>query len=301
MIATARPPLSMMFATIRGWPAARPALESLRDQVAAVGGEIVVMDGSANPPPAPDQVAPFVRWVAHPGWSVFQLRHEGYREARGEIVAVTEDHCAARADTCAAILRAHAEHPDAIAIGGATENGTTRHLIDWAVFIVVQGPFMAPLANGPADRIAGAASVSYKRRALERFPDHGPLGAIELFDTASVRRDGETLVNDDRIRIIHHQSMGLAGTVSIEFHNGRTVAGFRRQTFARGDLLRVLASPALPLFRSIRSIRIAFGKSVSRATLVGAIPLIVLLQYAHGAGELLGYLAGPGDSPRHLL
>src|SRR5688572_21692158 len=80
MIATARPPLSMMFATIRGWPAARPALESLRDQVAAVGGEIVVMDGSANPPPSRGQVDPLVRWVAHPGWSVFQLRHEGYRE-----------------------------------------------------------------------------------------------------------------------------------------------------------------------------------------------------------------------------
>jgi hypothetical protein len=232
---------------------------------------------------------------------VFQLRHAGYREARGEIVAVTEDHCAARPDTCEAILRAHAEHPEAIAIGGATENGTTRHLVDWAVFIVVQGPFVAPLANGPAERVAGAANVSYKRRALERFPDHGPLGAIELFDTASVRHPGETLINDDRIRTTHHQSMGLAGTTSIEFHNGRTIAGFRRRTFARGDLLRVLASPALPIYRSIRSVRIAFGKNIPRATIVRAIPLIVLLEYAHGAGELLGYLAGPGDSPRHLL
>jgi glycosyl transferase family 2 len=290
-----------MFASIRGWPAAKPTVDSLRDQVAAAGGEIVVMDGSGNPTPSAEDTGAVVRWVKHPGWSVFQLRHAGYGEARGEIVAVTEDHCRATPDWCEAILRAHVDHPDAIAIGGCSQNGTTSHVVDWAAFIVVQGPFIAPLPNGPADRIAGAATVSYKRRALERFPDHGPLGAIELFDTATVRRDGETLINDDRIRIIHHQSMGIMGTAAAEYHNGRTIAGFRRRMFERGDLLRIVGFPVLALYRSLRSIRIALGKRVPRAALITAIPSIVFLQYAHGAGELLGYLAGPGDSPRRLL
>jgi hypothetical protein len=290
-----------MFATIRGWPAARATIESLREQVAAVGGEIVVMDGSDKPTPSPAETGAMVRWVKHPGWSVFQLRHGGYREASGEIVAVTEDHCHATPDWCEAILRAHAEHPEAIAIGGCSENGTTSHVVDWAAFIVVQGPFVAPLENGEADRIAGAATVSYKRRALERFPDHGPLGAIELFDTASVRRDGETLINDDRIRIIHHQSMGIMGTAAAEYNNGRTIAGFRRRTFGRGDLLRIVGFPLLAVYRSLRSIRIALGKRIPRTALIAAIPLVVFLQYAHGAGELLGYLAGPGDSPRRLF
>jgi hypothetical protein len=293
--------MSVMFASIRGWPAAKPTLDSLRDQVAAAGGEIVVMDGSGNPTPSAEDTGAVVRWVKHPGWSVFQLRHAGYREARGEIVAVTEDHCRAKPDWCEAILRAHAEHPDAIAVGGCSQNGTTSNVVDWAAFIVVQGPFVAPLANGAADRIAGAATVSYKRRALDRFPDHGPLGAIELFDTATVRRDGETLVNDERIRIIHHQSMGILGTATAEFHNGRTIAGFRRRMMERGDVLRIVGFPVLALYRSLRSIRIALGKRVPRTALVSAIPLIFFLQYAHGAGELLGYLAGPGDSPRRLL
>jgi hypothetical protein len=296
-----RPPLSVMFASIRGWPAAKPTVDSLRDQVAAAGGEIVVMDGSGNPAPSREDTGAVVRWIKHPGWSVFQLRHAGYREAIGEIVAVTEDHCQATSDWCEAILRAHADHPDAIAVGGCSQNGTTSHVVDWAAFIVVQGPFVAPLANGRADRIAGAATVSYKRRALDRFPDHGPLGAIELFDTATVRRDGETLINDDRIRIIHHQSMGILGTAAAEYHNGRTIAGFRRRMFGRGDLLRIVGFPVLALYRSLRSIRIALGKRVPRTALITAIPAVVFLQYAHGAGELLGYLAGPGDSPRRLL
>jgi hypothetical protein len=302
LITTAtRPPLSVLFATIRGWPDAEPTVASLRDQVSAIGGEIVVMDGSDRPAPDAAEAGSAVRWIKHPGWSVFQLRHAGYREVTGEIVAVTEDHCRATPDLCEAILRAHAEYPDAIAIGGATENGTRSHLIDWAAFVVVQGPFIAPLANGPAERIAGAATVSYKRRVIERFPNHGSLGAIELFDSASVRRDGELLVNDDRIRTVHHQSMGLAGTASAEFNNGRTVAGFRRQSFARGDLLRIFGFPLLPIYRSLRSVRIGLSRDVPRSKLVAAIPAIVYLQYAHGLGELLGYLGGPGRSPHRLL
>jgi hypothetical protein len=290
-----------MFATIRGWPAAKGTIDSLRDQIGAVGGEIVVMDGSDNPAPSAADTGAAVRWVKRPGTSVFQLRHAGYREANGEIVAVTEDHCLATPDWAEAILRAHAEHPEAIAVGGCSQNGTTSHVIDWAAFIVVQGPFVAPLPNGPADRIAGAATVSYKRRALERFPDHGPLGAIELFDTASVRRDGETLINDDRIRIVHNQSMGIMGTAAAEYNNGRTIAGFRRRMLQRGDFLRIVGFPVLAVFRSLRSVRIGLGKEVPRTAVVMAIPSIFFLQYAHGAGELLGYLAGPGDSPRHLL
>ena len=55
-------------------------------------------------------------------------------------------------------------------------NGTTEHIIDWATFIVTQGPFIGPILNGPADRIAGAATVSYKRVVVERFPGHGRVG-----------------------------------------------------------------------------------------------------------------------------
>jgi hypothetical protein len=31
-----------------------------------------------------------------------------------------------------------------------------------------------------------------------------------------------------------------------------------------------------------------------------AIPAIFWLQYVAGAGEFIGYLSGPGESPRHL-
>jgi hypothetical protein len=294
------PRLSVLVATIRGWPDTHIPVEATRDQVARVNGEIVVVDGSGRPAPEPEDVGPDVRWISRPGESVFQMRLAGYDACRGEIVAVTEDHCEPADDWVDRILAAHVEHPDAIAIGGAVENATQDHLVDWATFIVTQAPFVPPLANGPTDRIAGAATISYKRAALEQRPDHGSLGAIELFDAAEMRGPGEVLINDDTIRVGHHQSMGVGGTAASQFHNGRTIAGFRRRALTRGDWLRILGFPVLPLYRTIRTVRIAWGKELPRSIVLVTIPIMAFLHYCQAGGELLGYLAGPGTSPRRL-
>jgi hypothetical protein len=294
------PRLSIMFATIQGWPLARLPIDAVREQVATVGGEVIVMDGSGLPTPDAVAIGPDVTWVSRPGLSVFQLRAEGYDHCQGEVVAVTEDHVAPAADWCEQILAAHATHPEAIAIGGAVANGTTDHLMDWAAFLVTQAASMSPLPDGPAERIAGPATVTYKREALTRRPSHGTLGAIELFDTAGLRRDDEILLNDDAIRVRHHQCMDLATHCSIEFHNGRTIAGFRRRSMTRGDWLRIAGFPILALYRAARTARIAWDKEVSRATVMATVPLLILLHYAQASGEMIGYAVGPGSSPRKL-
>jgi hypothetical protein len=294
------PRLSVMFASIQGWPAAHLPIDALREQVAAVGGEIIVMDGSSRPAPDALAVGPDVTWLSRPGLSVFQLRAEGYDHCRGDVVAVTEDHVAPAADWCERILAAHAAHPEAIAIGGAVENGTSEHLMDWASFLMTQAPSMIPLPPGPAERIAGPATVTYKREVLARRPTHGTLGAMELFDTAGLRRGDEVLLNDDTIRVSHHQCMDLAGNASVEYHNGRTIAGFRRRAMERGDWLRILIFAILPLYRAARTVRIAWDKQIRRRTVVATVPMLVVFHYAQAFGEMVGYAAGTGSSPRKL-
>src|SRR5215218_7075223 len=91
-------PITALIATVRGWPTCREAISRIAPQVAAAGGEFIVADGSAAAqPPSNDELAALsggrqIRWLSMPGSSVFQLRFAGYRAARGEIVAVTEDH-----------------------------------------------------------------------------------------------------------------------------------------------------------------------------------------------------------------
>jgi hypothetical protein len=56
----------------------------------------------------------------------------------------------------------------------------------------------------------------------------------------------------------------------------------------------------LPLYRTARTVRIAWGKRVPRSIVLITIPLMAFLHYAQAGGELLGYVAGPGTSPERL-
>lgn len=290
-------PLSVIVGTRQGWPAIQPCIDALLPQVREVGGEMVVADGSGWP--APD-LGQLVRWLKLPtSMSVFQLRHEAYRAAGGSIVAQTEDHCRVAPGWCSRILDQHARHPEAVAIGGALDNGTGEHLIDWAAFVVTQIPYVAPLPTGPVERTTGAANISLRRDAVNRLSNNDGFGTVELFASADLLRGGILLQDDQRI-VYHDQSMGIVGTSAIEFHNGRALGGLRRRVMDRRDWLRVAGAGLLPFYRSGRAVRMAFQKRVPRGAVVGAIPWIVWLELCTSAGELIGYASGPGDSPKQL-
>ena len=296
-------PLSLVIATIRGWKDALPAMEHIAPQAAKAGAEIVIADGSDAPAPTEADLASLgceIQWLRLPGKSVFQLRRAAYRAARGDVVAVTEDHCYVAPDWVERIIAAHARYPEAGAIGGAVTNGTNTKLVDWAAFFLTQGPYMPPLVNGPAERISGAANVSFKRRVLDRLAGDDEHGLIEFLELDAAL-ENEILVNDDSIVVLHHQSQGFWRTSLAEFDNGRSIAGYRRRQMTRGDWVRIAGSPVLPIYRSIRALRICGRKSPPQRMLAKSAPAHVWLQYCAMAGELLGYLGGAGGSPRRLL
>ena len=295
-------PITALIATIRGWPAAKPALEHLVRQTIAAGGEVIVADGSGKTAPTDEDIAALggpVTWLSKPGASVFQLRLAAYRESRGELVAVTEDHCHAAPDWVERHLAAHDPFPEAGVVGGAVLNGTDQKLVDWAAFFLTQGPFMPPLQNGLAERVSGPANCSYKRRVLERLGGDEEQGVIDFLELPEAL-EGERLAADDSIRVLHHQSQGILGTSLAEFDNGRTIAGYRRREMERGDWLRIAGASVLPMYRAVRALRIVGHKERPEGMRLRAAPAHVWFQYCAMAGELLGYVAGPGDSPHRL-
>jgi hypothetical protein len=68
----------------------------------------------------------------------------------------------------------------------------------------------------------------------------------------------------------------------------------------RGDWLRIVSSPVLPLYRSWRALRIVSRKERPQGKLLTAAPAHVWFQYCAMVGEVLGYVGGPGDSPKRL-
>jgi hypothetical protein len=293
-----RPPLSVCVATTAGWPMIEPCLRSFLEDARRIGAEVLVADGSGRPPPTDPDVLSVVTWMSTPGRSVFQLVADNIRHATGDVVALTEDHCSARSAWVPAIVRAHAEQPAAAAVGGAIENGQPTSGLRWASHLMNQGAHMAPLRNGPSQRIANEANVSFKRSALTDIDDH-PLGFLTIAHLRRLAGRGRLLVNDDRIVVDHHEDLDGRATAVIHFDDGRTIAAFRRQRMARGDWLRLLAAPVLPLYRTLRVVRAAVGRG-RWGEVVAALPWLLTLEYCHEAGEVTGYLLGPGRSPYGL-
>ena len=161
-----RPPLSVVIGTGEGWPYVRDLVRALRPEIEGVSGELLIVDGSGGAAPPVTDLGAHVRWLSRDAASVFALYAIGLREARGEVVATTEDHALPRPGWCAAIVAAHAAHPEAAAIGGAIENGSTDALIQWASYFTTQGPHMAPLGDRVVPMTTNEANVSYKRSAV---------------------------------------------------------------------------------------------------------------------------------------
>ena len=292
-------PLSIVIGSVQGWPEITECVRAAEAAAARVGAELLVLDGSGHPPPPPGTLAPGTRWLEHPGDSVFQLRLRGYQLSTAPIVAITEDHCNAPPDWCERMLEAHAEHPDAAAIGGSVENGAVQSVMDWASFFIVQIGVMAPIRSGVATRLAGAVNVSYKRSALADVEGFGGQGAMDVLHQKMLQERGELLVADDRIRVSHVQSLGFGPTTVIHYHAGRTISGFRRQTMSAVDWVRFVGAFVVPIARFGRILAIGTRKGYARRLVRGA-PAIVWLLYSQAVGQFLGYARGAGDSANQL-
>jgi hypothetical protein len=295
----ARPSFSIAVSTIQGWPEIRRSVASFEAAAARVGGELIVTDASPHTAPDPTLLAPTTRWLRHPGLSVFQLREIGYRLAEGPIVAITEDHVLVPPDWGERYLAAFAAAPTAMAIGGSVENGATDTLTDWASFLIVQAPVVAPIKSGPVTRLAGAVNVAYRAEALAVVDDHGGLGTLDGLHQRDLRRRGALLVADDTIRVSHDQSHDLATFTALHFHAARTFAGFLRGEMDGQAWFRLLAVWLVPYLRLGRAIALlsqrGHGSVVRQAW-----PIMLWLLYVQAAGHLLGFITGPGDSPRRV-
>jgi hypothetical protein len=112
-------------------------------------------------------------------------------------------------------------------------------------------------------------------------------------------RLGLILLADDSIRVHHVQHLDFASATRIHYHAGRTYAGFLRHRMDRLAWFRFIALPAIPFARLLRAAKLAsertHGRKISRAW-----PMMLWLFYVQAAGQLLGFVVGPGDSPRRV-
>ena len=281
--------LSVVLATIEPWPDLANCLAVLEPQVAAIGGEIIVGDGHGEALDAAKAASSDrLSWIRIPGASVFELRARGVEQARGEIVAMTEDHVVVGQDWCVRILEAFARNPDAAVVTGPVLNGSTGTLMDWANFLHTFGPFYPPVNRQQGERCPPIANIAFRRSAIGPVPIR--TGWLELELNPRLFREGRVAVSDD-LTVTHVQSHGFWLTMLAHFDNGRSTTGLRPKPAEHGPGPLTLFWRGLGAIGGIKKLSPA-----ARASL----PLMFVLSCCHAAGEAVGVLAGPGRSPSRL-
>lgn len=231
--------------------------------------------------------------------SVAQANAAGIRRARAPVVALAEDHCFPQPDWAEALLGAH-EGPWA-AVGPVFINANPKTACSWADFVVAYGPWIHPRPAGPAPFLPGHNS-SYKRAVLLEYGDR----LEELLEAETVlhwdlRRRGYQLYVEAAARVAHTNFSRLEVLLPVKFLAGRLFAGHRALGWPGVKRLAFVAgSPLIPWIRLWRHTRDLCQPGRPRHLLWRVWPVMAAGLLLDGLGQMLGYLAGPGDVYRRL-
>jgi glycosyltransferase involved in cell wall biosynthesis len=289
------PRLSVIIASVNGLGCIVECLEKLealpeRDRI-----EVVVLDRRTDGT-ASNIAERFPRVVLHAGLtgqSIPELRWRGMRAARGDLIAVIEDHCLVTPQWAAEILQS--AKADYGVVGGPVENASRERMLDWAFFLAEYGPCMPPLAEGETDAVPGNNAV-YRRSVL---PLDEPVWAHvwESFLQNELRKRGIRIFLNPAMLVYHKKSFRLGEMLSQRFLYSRSFAAMRAARMGRSRrLFYAAASLVLPVLLLWRIFRCTQSKHRNLREFLIGLPVIVLFVLSWAAGEVTGYLAGPGDS-----
>jgi hypothetical protein len=238
---------------------------------------------------------PEVRVISTPaGTTIPQMRHLAFEAARASTVAVIEDHVLVPPDWASQLLEAQAGRE--VVIGGSVENAATETLVDWAAFLCEYSHCIPPIPAGRVSWLTGN-NVAYPAGLLASARSVTASGAWENVLHDTLRDRGVPLECHPEIAVGHKMHYSIGDYLSQRYLYARSYAGARVR--GAGIARRVgmgAASIALPPLLLWRTVSRILPKAPYRPLLAKSLPLIGLFVVAWAAGELVGYIAGPGDS-----
>lgn len=282
------PPLSLVIAVRDGIDEIRWVLDAVLPQARESGTEVLVVGRVGESAPEG------VRLVPVDDDNIFVLRKIGIRAARGEIIAIGEDHAVPRPDWCRAVLRAHAEHPDAAAIAGCLANATVDTLSGRGNFLAFAACVQPPMPVLP-QRPPPLSALSFKRAALDGSQER--LGWVEADLVPRLFAAGR-IAADDRVVVDHYQDHGIVWSIVNAFHSARSSYGYVCAPRSRRERVRQarwsLANWPRRIMAEARAA--TRGRAGTRADLA----MVAVVGTAAGLGGAVGALSGPGRSPNRV-
>lgn len=273
-------------------------LDSLKNQCEKIGAEIIVPDrvgGKTLERLAKDYGFVKVIELADPKKkpSIPELRAAAAKTARGDIVAVLEEHCLAPEHWVETIRTSFTEE-DA-AIGGPILDHRYDRLRDWCVYFSEYNNYLPPWPDGPRYVLNGA-NIAYSRKKLLKHEARLGEGYWEVVLHPPLSAEG-------RFRAV--AAMGAHHTGPFDFGYyleqryllSRVWGGTQKtRVGAAKRIVYLLLGPILPFVLFLRTTLRVLKAGQNIGKFIMASPLLMVANFAYVWGEWTGYLVGVGDA-----
>jgi hypothetical protein len=290
------PQLSIVIASCVGPPFITRCLESLDGQRSLTDVECIVVDRAGGAVAAAiERGFPWVTLIRRPPReSVPDLRRCGIQAARASHVAIIEEHCVARADWIATLLRCRRE--PCAAIGGVVADAAYPRLMDWAVYFTEYNGYLPPGNRGETSDVCAANCVYRRDLLLEYLPAAGS-GYWEAGLNHTLLAAGERFRSEPDLVVFHTGPFPFGYYLRQRYLFSRAFAGIRRPHISPVFRAAYLAcAPILiPLLWARMALRVCAQRRRIR-TFVLAQPFLLPILATYVLGEWVGFLTGPGDS-----
>jgi glycosyltransferase involved in cell wall biosynthesis len=289
--------LSVVIASKVGPPFIDDCLESIEKEAKELGAEVIIVASGTEA--YASRIAgkfPWVNVVHVPhNESVPALRCRGVAEARGEFVAIIEEHCLAAQGWLHRALAAH-ESGDYGAVGGPIVDYNYARLRDWVVYFCEYNSSLPPAPEGEVYQLNGA-NIAYRRSLLTRYFELLGEGYWEAVLHPAALADGAKLLSVPDMIVHHRGPFNFGYYLRQRYLFSRAFAGARAQSLsAPKRFAYLIAAPVVPGLLLARMSQRVIQKGCRVPKFVTTLPLIVPALTVFVAGEWVGYLLGPGDS-----
>jgi len=289
--------VSVVIASIVGPPFIDECLMSLERQAKDCGAEVIVV--ACGPAEYADRIArgfPWVRVIRRTGReTVPDLRRHGVEEARGDIVAIIEEHCLAAPDWLARAIEAHAGGDYGV-VGGPVVDYNYQRLRDWVVYFCEYNNYFPPWREGEWHDL-GSANIAYSRAVLLKYTELLSGGYWEAGLHPRLMADGVKFRPAPAMVVYHRGPFHYGYYLQQRYWFSRAFAGARARHLPMSRKLAYsLASPLVPFLLLARMAQRVWRQHCHVSKFAQSLPLLIPVLFVYVAGELVGYLAGPGDA-----
>ena len=248
--------------------------------------EVLVHEGNESPAELRARF-PWASFTVSRGALVPELWRDGFRTAKGAVVAFTIAQMVPAPDWVDAINRLTVDHE---AVGGAIDPGPRLRLVDWAEYFCRYARDMRPFAAHANLDLPGD-NVVFSRRRLEEIASALETGYWEPVAHPALARNGVALWQSPELVVHMGRSAGFAAFVHQRLEHGRRYGHQRGINFSRArNLIGVVAAPAVPVLMTVRVMRRIFAKGRFRTQAVLALPAIVAFNVTWAYAEARGHL-----------